>query len=139
MWNTHTKNAFMACGLALVFGAVPVVRAQNTTHDHGSDPAHAAPQAGAPAPSPSMMADMQAAERKLDELVAKMNAAKGAEKVDRIAEVVTEMAATHKRMHAMMMGNGMMMGGRGMPAGKPGAAPETPPAAPGADHAEHHK
>ena len=55
-----------------------------------------------------MMANMQAEQKKLDDLVAQMNASTGAEKVDRIAAVVTEMAAMHKRMSTMMMQDGMM-------------------------------
>jgi hypothetical protein len=51
---------------------------------------------------------MQAEQKKLDDLVAQMNAAKGAEKVDRIAAVVTEMATMHRRMNAMMTEGGMM-------------------------------
>ena len=37
-----------------------------------------------------------------------MNAATGAEKVDRIAVVVTEMLAMHTQMSSMMMQGGMM-------------------------------
>src|SRR5689334_272769 len=55
-----------------------------------------------------MMADMQAAQKRLDDLVSQMNAATGAEKVDRIAVVVTEMLAMHTQMSSMMMQGGMM-------------------------------
>jgi hypothetical protein len=55
-----------------------------------------------------MMANMQAEQKKLDDLVVQMNTARGPEKVDRIAAVVTEMAAMHKRMSTMMMQGGMM-------------------------------
>ena len=51
---------------------------------------------------------MHAEQKKLDELVAQMNAAKGPEMVDRSAAVVTEMAAMHKRMNEMMMTHGDM-------------------------------
>ena len=57
----------------------------------------------------AMMADMQAAQKRLDDLVSQMNAAKGAEKVDRIAAVVTEMVAMHKQMSSMMMSGRMQM------------------------------
>jgi hypothetical protein len=84
-----------------------------------------------------MMADMKASEKKLDDLVAAMNQAKGSEKVDRIAAVVTEMVAQHREMHKRMMSGGMMMQ---MP--QPAPAATTPvPAAPGTtadDHAAHH-
>src|SRR5262245_38400367 len=78
--------------------------AQNNQHDHATPPAA---QGGA-ADHQAMMAHMQAEQKKLDDLVAQMNAATGAEKVDRIAAVVTEMAAMHKRMSTMMMQGGMM-------------------------------
>ena len=84
----------------------------------------------------TMMAEMQASQKKLDELVAQMNKATGAAKVDRIAALLTELVAQHARM-------GTMMQSREMPMMKPNAvtAPSTPPAA-GAkpeDHGEHHK
>src|SRR5262252_9322508 len=49
----------------------------------------------------AMMADMQAEQKRLDDLVAQMNATKGPDKVDRIAAVVNELAAMHKRMSTM--------------------------------------
>ena len=75
----------------------------------------------------TMMADMQARQKKLDELVAQMNAATGPEKIDRMAAVITEMAAMHKSMCTQMMNGGMpsMMAPR--------------PKAPDADHSEHHQ
>ena len=76
--------------------------AQMAGHDH------AAATADQHATTMTMMANMQAEQKKLDELVAQMNAAKGPEKVDRIAAVVTEMAAMHKRMNEMMMRSDMM-------------------------------
>jgi hypothetical protein len=82
--------------------------AQNNQHEHTTPPAA---QGGMPdhqAMMTRMMANMQAEQKKLDELVAQMNTATGPEKVDRIAAVVTEMAAMHKRMSTMMMEGGMM-------------------------------
>lgn len=78
--------------------------AQNNQHEHATPPA----AQGAAADRQAMMANMQAEQKKLDDLVAQMNAAQGPEKVDRIAAVVTEMAAMHKRMSTMMMQGGMM-------------------------------
>ena len=77
-----------------------------------------------------MMARMQAEQKKLDDLVAQMNSATGPAKVDRIAAVVTEMAAMHKRMSTMMMQGGMMQ----MPHGAATATPKAPQ-----DHSEHHE
>ena len=97
--------------------------AQNDQHEHATPPAA---QGGMPdhqAMMSRMTANMQAEQKKLDELVAQMNAATGPEKVDRIAAVVTEMAAMHKRMSAMMMEVGMMQMMH-MPHGEmPAAAP----------------
>ena len=50
-----------------------------------------------------MMADMKAADQKLDALVAKMNAATGQAKTDATAATVTELVAQRKQMHDMMM------------------------------------
>ena len=50
-----------------------------------------------------MMADMNAADQRLDELVAKMNQASGQAKADAVASVVTEMVAQRKTMRSRMM------------------------------------
>ena len=50
-----------------------------------------------------MMADMKAADQKLDPLVAKMNAATGQAKTDATAATVTELVAQRKQRHEMMM------------------------------------
>jgi hypothetical protein len=70
-----------------------------------------------------MMADMKAADAKLDELVNAMNAATGEAKVSALAQVVSELVRQQKTMHEhlgtmdqqMMM---RMMGGRGMMRGR---------------------
>lgn len=51
----------------------------------------------------SMMADMKAGQAKLDDLIAKMNAATGPQKMDQMAAVLTELVAQQKTMHARMM------------------------------------
>ena len=66
-----------------------------------------------------MMAQMKAADAKLDELVKAMNAATGDAKISAIAQVVTELAGQQKTMHEHMgtMNQQMMiqmMSGRGM-------------------------
>ena len=72
-----------------------------------------------------MMAEMKAGGEKLDALVAHMNCAGGAAKVDAVAAVVTELVRQQKamhqhmdQMHAQMMGRGMA-GSRGMMMGRP--------------------
>lgn len=66
-----------------------------------------------------MMADMKAADGKLDDLVSAMNAETGEAKVSAMAAVVTELAHRQKTMHERMgmMDHQMMMrmmGDRGM-------------------------
>jgi vancomycin resistance protein YoaR len=63
-----------------------------------------------------MMADMKAAEARLDALVKEMNAATGEAKTNAIAAVVSELVRQQKSMHGRMgqMHEHMMMGGRGM-------------------------
>jgi hypothetical protein len=71
---------------------------------------------------PSMMADRsqmmammqsdQAADRRLDDLVAQLNAARGNDRLDKVIAVVNELVVQRKSMHGtrMMMSNGMMSG-----------------------------
>jgi hypothetical protein len=104
------------------------------TTGRGSTPAQgrAGEQGPAATNRQAMMAEMQAQQKRLDDLVAQMNAAKGEDKVDRIAAVVNEMAAMHKRMSGMMMQGGMMQ----MPQRR--VAPADQPRAPSdPDHSEH--
>ena len=56
-----------------------------------------------------MMMSMQASDRKLDELVAKLNAAKGNDRIDALAAVVNELVAERKQMTGMMAMHGGMM------------------------------
>ena len=85
-------------------------------------PPHSA-QAAAPSPDmPGMMkmheqmlAEMKAADARLDALVKDMNAANGDAKVAAIAAVVTELATQDKSMHQhMSQMHQQMMSGRGM-------------------------
>jgi hypothetical protein len=75
-----------------------------------------------------MMADMKAGQEKLDDLIAKMNAATGQQKIDQMAAVLTELIARQKAMHAHMM----MMGHESAPF--PNAPNEQSPAG----HDQHH-
>ena len=65
-------------------------------------PADGQRQMGMMADCQKMMADMKAGQEKLDDLVAKMNAATGQQKVDQIAALLTELVARQKAMHAHM-------------------------------------
>jgi hypothetical protein len=62
-----------------------------------------------------MMADMKAADAKLDALVKEMNAASGNARVDAMAAVVAELVRQNRSMHEhMVQMHQQMMGGRGM-------------------------
>ncbi len=80
------------------------------------------PETGMMAERKKMMADAQAAEKRLDELVAKMNASQGTAKIDQIAAVVNELVAQHKRMREGMMSmpGGMMQRMQAAPQPKEG-------------------
>ena len=123
----HLTPYLLTVGLAVALSA-GLTYAQNNQNEHATPPAQ-----GAAADRRATMANMQAEQKKLDELVAQMNAATGPDKVDRIAAVVTEMAAMHKRMSTMMMQGGMMQMHM-----QRGPMPATPPKAAPDDHAEHH-
>lgn len=77
----------------------------------------------------SMMADMQAGQEKLDDLIAKMNAATGPQKMDQMAAVLTELVAQQKAMHAHMMS---MMGH------EPGPHASAPNGQPQVGREQHH-
>jgi hypothetical protein len=107
-----------------------------------------------------MMENMRAMDRKLEDLVAKMNAARGDDKVNAIATVVSELATQRIRMHDDMMGMQArmmshmmqhmqsMQGGAGMMHGQQGGAAysmencpmmkEMSQPAAGAGHEGHH-
>ena len=62
-----------------------------------------------------MMAEMKAADSRLDALVKEMNAASGDAKVNAVATVVTELVRQQKSMHERMgQMHQQMMAGRGM-------------------------
>ena len=128
-------TAYLTGAAAVLLLSASVGNTQ-TAHDH-STPASTGPQQQEMANHQAMMANMQAAQKKLDDLVAQMNAATGPDKVDRTAAVVSEMAAIHKDMCTQMM-NGEMMSM--MMQMQHGAARQAAPGAesPDADHAGHH-
>ncbi|HZJ33031.1 MAG TPA: hypothetical protein VFD21_15750 [Vicinamibacterales bacterium] len=129
-----------AATTALVLAQAP------TAGHHEGVPEPSAGQTTAPTPQrQQMMQNMRAADQKVAELIAKMNAATGDRKVDAIAAVVTELAAQRKQMQEQMrMQSGMMEqmmsrmsamhGSGGMMQGTP--APKTDATDP--DHAAHH-
>jgi hypothetical protein len=133
----HLTTYLIGAAAALLLSA-SVGNAQTTGHDHSAapTPGDASQQAPAAPNQQAMMANMQAQQKKLDDLVAQMNAATGSEKVDRMAAVITEMAAMHKDMCAQMMNGGMSMMMQMQHGAASPAAPDTE--SPDADHAGHH-
>jgi hypothetical protein len=105
--NMSIREVFVTALLSAAVVAGTAIAA--TQHDHESAVPDASSVQAVATDHHEMMTEMQASQAKLDELVAQMNAATGPEKVDRIAAVVTEMVAMHKRMNAMV--SGMMQGG----------------------------
>jgi len=110
-------SAMMAGCAAVIISAAPVLAAQSP-----HDPQHAATNQAKPAPEMTakcqammaerekMMTDMKAADRRLDDLVVKMNAASGVEKMTATAAVVTEIVSDRRTMRdgAMKMQHDMM-------------------------------
>ena len=108
----------------IVLGGALLVAAFTTAPAHGwqvSPEEHAAHHPAAqgknatPTPQPTPEAkgmagmkgmDMKVSDAKLDELVAKMNAAQGQAKVDAMAELLTTLVKQHQTMHGNM---GQMM------------------------------
>jgi regulator of PEP synthase PpsR (kinase-PPPase family) len=120
----------MAAGCAIVMMTATSAGAGQTAQTPGQAPvAKAEPQAAKAEPHHTgmaadkaarhqammaehekMMAEMKAADQRLDDLVVKMNAASGTEKVDAIAAVVSEIVAQRQAMRGgmMKMQHGMM-------------------------------
>lgn len=128
----------VAIAIAAVVTATVVVVAQAPAvsghHDSVTEPSARHAMASMPQRQ-QMMQNMTAADQKLAELIAAMNAATGDKKVDAIAAVVTELAAQHQRMmEQMISGMSAMHGSGGMMKG----APEPKKDATDPDHAAHH-
>jgi hypothetical protein len=92
-----------------------------------------------------MMQRSADSDRKLAELVIRMNAARGDQKVAAIADVVTELVAERKQMHEQMRMQAEMMermmsmhGTGGMMNKAPSQAPVPTPAPQGDEHSTHH-
>jgi hypothetical protein len=119
MTTALARHALLWLAIALALAA-PLFAAASTVA------AHASAAQGAPPQAPpnmqqmmkmheQMMADMKAADGRLDALVKDMSAAKGDAKVNAVAAVVTELVQQQKSMHAhmgemhQMMMSGMMM------------------------------
>jgi len=115
-------TAMVAGCAAVLMSAMPSLAGQMPQGPPKAATVKAKPQAGMPtdmaAKCQAMMADheklmkeMKAADQRLDDLVAKMKAASGTEKVDATAAVVNEMVTQRRTMRdGMMKMEGGMMG-----------------------------
>ena len=102
-------------GLLLVLGLTAGAQTQQPEHQHQQTTAKPSADMSAKckammAEHEKMMADMKAADGRLDDLVARMNSASGQAKVDATAAAVTEIVAQRKTMRdrMMQMHQGMM-------------------------------
>jgi hypothetical protein len=102
-------TAVMAGCAAVVISAAPGLAAQ-ASHEQHAAAANAKPASGMAAKDHAMMAerekmmaDMKAADQRLDELVATMNTASGTDKMAATTAVVTEMVTQRRTMQAGMM------------------------------------
>jgi hypothetical protein len=89
------------------------------------NPPAAPSQSATMASQQQMMASMQTSDKKLDDLVAQLNAARGDDRLNKVIAVVKGLVAERKAMRHMMAGSGMMMN-------------REPAAGTGYDHATHH-
>ena len=103
-------TAMMAGCAAVVISAVPGLAAQTPHQPQHAATAKAKPPSGMEAKCQAMMAekekmmtDMKAADQRIDDLVATMNAASGMEKMAATAAVVTEMVTERRTMRDGMM------------------------------------
>lgn len=110
MQMKRTVMTAVAGCAALMMSAVPGIAAQAPHTAQHAATAKAKPAAGMDAKCQAMMAErdkmmteMKAADQRLDGLVAKMNAAAGAEKTDATAAVVNEMVTQRRAMQSGMM------------------------------------
>lgn len=94
-----------------------VVALAQHEHEHGAAVDAAAPPQGMHDMTKmhdAMMAEMKAADARLDALVNDMNKATGEERIAAMTAVVNELVRQHKGMCARMGEMQQMMGGRGM-------------------------
>jgi hypothetical protein len=106
---------------ARLHGQQPSQGEQHEQHHPGA--ADQAPPAAAgdqQASMMKMMAMMRANDQKLDDLVKKMNAAKGNAKVEAIAELLTTLVQDRRTMHESMSKMSMMMNMMGTMHGRGG-------------------
>jgi hypothetical protein len=105
MTSKRTVTGIVAGCAAVVISAMPALAEQATPESGMATKCQAMM-----ADQEKMMAEMKAADERLDNLVAKMNAESGVEKADATAAVVNEMVTQRRAMRdgMMKMEDGMM-------------------------------
>jgi hypothetical protein len=94
-------RTLVLAGIAALALAAGVARSQETAQKPDMHAMMAGQQ--------QMMMSMHATDKKLDDLVAQLNAAKGNDRIDKLVAVVNELAAERKQMMNMMAMHGGMM------------------------------
>ena len=124
-----TVSALVAGCAVVVMSAVSGLAAQTPQEHQHAAADKAKPHSGMEAKCQAMMAekekmmaDMKVADQRLDDLVAKMNTASGAEKTTATAAVVTAMVTQRRTMREGMMKMQAGMMGHMMEHGQAGAA-----------------
>ena len=138
-----TRGAHMSIGKVLCCVVVVGFVLGGALQAHSAQPRNQMAgrgQMGMMAERQKMMADMVTEQKKLDELVTKMNAASGQAKVDQMAAVITELVAQRKAMQSRMMSMQDAMMKQMMPQAQPGTVPpatEPPASTPPPGHEQH--
>ena len=101
--DSLSLRAFAVTAIALLLGGVAVVQAQTGANQPQRPMMVDETQAASMmAERQKMMANMRAMDQKLNDLVAKMNTARGNDKVEAIATVVKELVAQRTQMREQM-------------------------------------
>jgi hypothetical protein len=96
----------VAAALALA-GTARAQEPKSHDHEHAQPPAVAGQKADQKTPMmgmAGMKASMEAKQKKLDDLVAQLNAATGNDRIEKLIAVVNELVAEQKGMHEHMSG-----------------------------------
>ena len=111
---------FVTASPTRLHGQQPPQIQQHDEH-HSSAPEQAAPAAGdQQARMMNMMATMHANDQKVDDLVQKMNAARGNDKVEAMAQLLTTLVQDRRAMQQSMSNMSMMMNMMGTSSGMGG-------------------
>jgi hypothetical protein len=106
------KTLFLALIATLAIAGAARAQEPPKAHEHGEQAMPATPPMPMPMPMPMMQmkASMDTQNKKLDDLVAQLNAAKGNDRTDTLVALVNELVAERKAMSAMCGEhmNGMM-------------------------------